>query len=365
MIESTDRKIGTRELTALLIISISYKIADMTPITLFKEGQNAAWMMPVISALIMLIPFFALLSLLKKYENKGLIDLIYLLAGKYIGFIISIAIFAVTFAETVLNSRNFVDIQNALFYSNTPTIAIYILVTAGCFFVASRGFEVIAGISRIFIPVIGLVIILLIILAWKDANFSYLFPIAGPGPLELLKGSFKNSFILWELFIFTTFFSFSRNYKSFKKASLLGLVVGIFVISLFIIIYTGIYDYPGVEELAFPFQKLKFYVNIGRFFRNIEAFFLFFWIIGFVIRFSAYLYLSTAIFAHSLRLKEFEPLLLPMAGLTILLGMIPPNSIKAILVLRENIVFNGSFILFFFLPPILWGISKLKGDYKR
>ena len=241
MLSKSDGKIGTRGIIAILCMTIGFKLTDMTPTILFDEGKTSTWMIPIISTLALIVPYLVLLSLLKKYKDKGLIDLIYNLTGKYIGFIISFSFFIIILTGTVLNSRSYADIINTMFFPRAPLILIYIQGIVISYFIANRGFENIGRVAWYFFITIKLSLILVILFAWKDVDTSFLFPLWGPGKLEILKSGISNLTMLGEMFLFTILYQYTRNYKIFKKASLLGLLITAFELSLFYAIYINLY----------------------------------------------------------------------------------------------------------------------------
>lgn len=100
-IKLVDDKVGTREFFSIILIAIGMKITDTTPSHLYLKGANAAWIIPFFYLVTVGIPFLLLLSLLKKHE-KGLVDLIFHLTGKFGGFLISFILFLLLFLSIIL-----------------------------------------------------------------------------------------------------------------------------------------------------------------------------------------------------------------------------------------------------------------------
>jgi len=130
-------------------------------------------------------------------------------------------------------------------------------------------------------------------------------------------------------------------------------------------IYVATFDYPSVNHVMFPFHQTLTLIHLGRFFINVEAFYFAFWVIASVIRYTIYLYLTAAIFAYTLRLKEFEPLILPFAALVVLLGMLPGNIMQTTLIYRQSILLKSTWLIFILLPFVLWLLSKIRGDKSK
>ncbi|OZM58080.1 hypothetical protein CIB95_00430 [Lottiidibacillus patelloidae] len=355
-----DGKLGTREFVALLLLTISLKVTDSTPTILLGKGENASWMLPIISASTILIPFLFLLSLLKKYKDKNIVEIGYSLTGNIFGFIIGMTLFLMMFVGTIANSRSYVEIISPMFFTTTPVPFLYILLLFVGYFVANRGFETIGRTAWLIVPYISVALALLVIFVWTDLDPIFLFPIAGPGLKELVLSGVKNTTIFGELILIGVIYPFLRSYKTFKNGALLSLILTTITLSLFLAIYVMAFSFPPAKFIAFPFQNLTRMAQVGEALEHSESIYLGFWVMASTIHFAVYLYLAAALFAYTLKLKELEPLILPIAGLCFFVGMIPENYVETVFKFREG-YFNIYSLIFFFLPILLWSISRWKG----
>ncbi|PRX32617.1 spore germination protein (amino acid permease) [Orenia metallireducens] len=361
MIKESDGKIGIREFVSIIVFSIILKVADMTPNLLFKEGMTATWMMPLIMGGYILLPLLILLSLLNRYKSKGLIELIYSITGKYVGFIISFVLTIISLLGTAVNLRDQVDILNTLFFPKTPIIVLLIIITISCYLIAKRGLEALGRTCWLLLPIIIASFILLVALALGEVNLEYIYPIWGPGLSQLFKSSLLHISIFGELFLMTTFYPFVRDDKKYYRGTFYSLFIIITGMVLSFLLYITVFDYPTIQKVAFPFQSLSLYVSIGYFIANVENLFLLFWFIGAIMRFSIYLYVTAAIFAYTIKIEEFELLLFPISLVIISLALIPENSIVAMRIFREDYILKFTWSIFIFLPVFLWVVDRLKG----
>jgi len=365
MIKKSDGKIGLRGIISIFCMAVGFKLTDMTPTMIFKSTENSSWMVPIISGLIILIPLLLLLPVFKKYEDKGLIDIVYITMGKYFGFIFAFLLFITTLTGTVLNTRNLVGIVNTLFLPKSTNFLIYIQVIAISYFIANRGLETIGRICWFFFITIKGSLILVILFAWKEIDLSSLYPIWGTGKMSIIQESFFNISIFSEFILITILYQYFRSYKICKKSMFISIILTVFELTVFFIIYITIFGTRGVTLISFPFHQLTMYISAERFFTNLESLFFPFWIIGSTLRFSIYIYFTSAALGFTLKLKEFEPLILPVSALTLLLGLIPKNIVKTVLVYRENYFYKYSFVYILGLPVILFILSKIRGEVNR
>ncbi|HEU4962379.1 MAG TPA: endospore germination permease [Bacilli bacterium] len=360
MIKPTDGKIGTRELIGLAMLTVGTKMSDMTPNLLLKQGMTAAWMLPILSGLIIVGPLLLLIHLLNKYE-LGLIELVYKLLGRYLGFLVAFAIFLVALTATVLDTRSYVDILGTLYFPKTPVYVIYLILVGAIFFVANRGLENIGRTAWLILPYISIALIVLVFLAWgQHFEFSFLFPLLGPGVWDLAKAGLLYNSVYGDLLVFPVFFLYVRTGKDYKKASLIGLVITMVIQVVFMMVYILVFDYHTVLTMVYPFHQLTRVVQLGRSLMNMEAIFLAFWVMSTIVRYSIYLYVTAMSFGYLFKLREFEPLLLPLTALTFMLGMIPENSMYADVWLRDKYLLRFVSIFLPLLPVLLWGVSRFR-----
>lgn len=364
MIKKYDGKIGFRELITLIIISLGMKVTDSTPVLLTKLGLNSSWMLPIISGLVIIIPILCLLSLLKLYSDKNVINIIYLLAGKFIGFILVFILLLLTLQYVIITIRSYSDILNTLFYIKTPIYVITLLLIVSSCYIANKGFSVIGSLSWIIYFSLQSILLILVIMLWKEFNFSYLFPLGGPGVFTLLKEGTTHSTILGEFIILAVFFPLVRTFKDYRNATLLGFLIAALQLSIFMIIYISVYGYPTLSVLNYPYHQLTRLVNVGRFATNMEAIFLGFWVLGTSIRFSLYFSTASTILSNVIKYKNQKLVIVLIGILTFLMSIVPDNFTKYVLNYRKfTIVMFWIYVVG--LPILLYVIAKLKGEYKR
>jgi spore germination protein (amino acid permease) len=357
-------KIGSREIIAIVIAMLVTKGTDTTPTIMFKAGYNAGWVIPILSALIMVGPLFITVSLVSKYKNKGLIEIIYQLTGKYIGFIIGLILFYVLFSSLVYNTRSYIDIMSIMFYPKTPRPIMYaILIIAVCA-MAYLGLAAIGRSSWINFVTIQTVFIALIVLAQKGVTFSFIYPLLGSGIPKLIKSSLSAGTIWADIFYMAVVFPMVYDKKKFKKTIMFSFGLSVVEVTAMMFIFIITFGYPSIVYLNYPFQELTRAARFGSYFTHPEAFYLGFWSIAATIRYAAYLYLIAVTLRDILRIKDFKPLILTLSALTLGLGMLPENFTYNIFVIREQLL-RWAWVVFVTLPVLLWIISKVKGDYAK
>ncbi|WP_284139307.1 endospore germination permease [Virgibacillus sp. LDC-1] len=358
-----ENRVGTKELVAIIFIMMGVKVGDDTPPILYDVLKNAAWMGPIIIALLTAVILFVLFKVASAYKQKGLIDIVFHLFGKYLGWIILFVLWLGISAATIIDSSIYSDIIVTMYFPKTPTIIIYLLLMAACTYGAKKGFGQIGSVSWAVFPYITASLIIALVISLRNGTTAFFFPFFGPGEMEVIKESIIKTSILSDYLFLFVFIPFMKDLKSFKKASWIGLILITLILIGGIMSFLLIFDYRSVQMLDYPFHEVIRYIQLG-FLTNVETLFFPFWLISSLVRFTVYLYISAVIMGRLFKINNFEYAIPALATVFVFIGYIPESPDYLIFHLRENLL-NILTPIFIFLPFILWAVAKLKGDLRR
>ncbi len=353
-----------KEIIAMVLLLVGIKLSDSTPTLLAQKAQNGFWLIPLLSFICIFPGFLLMLYLLKKYQDKNLVELVETLTGKWIGKSIGLLLFLFAFFSLTLDSRNYIEQIKLLYFPESPTVMIFFLFIGIVFFGAKKGIEVIGITSWIFLPVIKVSAILVVMLVFGDMVFQRVFPIFGSGLPSILSEGVKKASIFAELFFLLIAYKVTKSTSMFPKGMIVASLLTILEMTIFYFIYISVFDYNSIEKIAFPFHDITQFINFGQFLTNIETIFMVFWLFAAFLKFIIFIYITTWIFGEIFAIRNFEPLLLPFCFLVIMIGLLPFNTVMNELVLRETLLTIMS-PFFIILPYLLWGIAWGKGDLKQ
>jgi spore germination protein KB len=356
-------QVGIREFFAIVVFMIGTKATDMTPTTLFEKTQNASWMVMIGSFLIILPSIIILNLLLKKYQNKNLMEITQAAFGKPIAFIIGFILFFTILMNTSLETRSYTDQLITMNFPKTPTFILYLLFLLICLWGAKKGWESIGSVAWMVFPYITIALAMLIFLLAKDNVFHRIFPLFGPGKWVIVKSSFQYVSIYGDAMVIAMMYPFVKDHKTYTKGLFGALVYTVLIMAVLYLTYALLFDYRSVEKITYPFNEAIRLVSIGRTITNIETFFLTFWLLSVIVKFSVYIYLVSKVFGFVFHIEEFEHTLIPITVLILLIGMIPENQVENIFVLRKQMLSYGKYLTLF-LPPLLWIVIKTKEAIK-
>ena len=201
-----------------------------------------SWMLPIVSGGIFFVPLFLLLKTLTLYKNKNLFTVIQQLLGKYIGFIVCLLIFVISSTAISFDSRAYVNIIRSFYFTTTPNVIIYAILMSVCAYGAKKGIQHIGSVSWLlfFYSIVSLIIALLLCL--KDSTFQSIFPIWGPGKLEILKQSSLKTSLFADFFLLTLLIPYLTSIKDFRKGTWISYVFSMILISGAFMIYIVLFD---------------------------------------------------------------------------------------------------------------------------
>jgi spore germination protein KB len=361
--KSQSDKLSIREYIAITILMVGTKGTDETPSMLYNQVQNAAWMIPLISGGLFFIPLILLLKTLSVFQGKNLFTVIQQLLGIYIGFVICLLIFLVTSLAISYESRTYTNIINSFYFQTTPNLIIYGILMLVSAYGAKKGIRLI-WISLLSADCLCITILFTsLILSIQHSNINAIFPIWGPGKLEILKESTLSFSLFADFCILAALIPYMNSFKEFRNGTVIVFVGTIIQFSLAIMLFICLFD-MSLKDIAYPFHTTTRYISIGSFLSNVETFFLPIWLMLVFIRLSAFLYISPLMFGQLFKIKNFEYLIPTLAAICLLIGMFPESPIDTSLGFKNRVKFIAG-PTFSGICIILWLVALLKGKLKH
>ncbi|MFS0822615.1 GerAB/ArcD/ProY family transporter [Bacillus sp. 1P02SD] len=361
--EQSRGKIEIREYVALLILVVGVKLSDDTPSILVEYLDNAYWMAPLLMGIESIIPIYLTIKVITAYKNKNLHDVLLHLFGKFIGTVLSCILLLAFFIGLTYDSAIYVDIIGTMYFTQTPYLIIYTVLMAVCAYGAKKGLEHIGSVSWLVLFYVKFSLLIALLLALKEGSFSFIYPILGPGSLEVIKRSTTHVSLFVEFFFMGLIAPYLASAKTFKKGTWIAFVIIVIEITLAFLIYLFVFDYEGLKMLDYPYQELIRLIRLG-FLTNIETFFFPFWIIASFIRFTVYVYLISVFLGGICNIKNFEFFTPTIATLAVIFGLGPEAPTFTVFKIREVLlhILSPMFLVF---PCLMWLIAKIRGDLKH
>jgi spore germination protein (amino acid permease) len=356
-------KLGIREYVSIAILMVGAKAMEDTPTHLYMKVQNASWMIPILSAGLFFIPLFLLLKTLSLFRDKDLFSVIQKLLGKYLGFMVCLLIFLISSYAISFDTRTYTNIIRTFYFSTTPNLIIYALLMVVCTYGAKKGIQHISSVAYLIVYIVVVSLWFALMLCTKESTIQAVFPIWGPGKLEILKQSSKKLTLFADFFLLTMLIPYLTSIKAFKKGTWFAFVYVSIQISAAILIFICMFD-ASLGGIGYPFHTAIRFISIGTFLPNVEIIFFVAWLMSAFIRFTAFLYINALMFGRLFKIKDFEYLIPSLATIYLLIGSIPEAPVSVSIAFKA-ISLNIAGPMFAVISLILWLAALLKGEFNH
>jgi len=353
-------KLGNRELVSIILIASGAKLADTTPTLMINDAKTAIWLVPFVAGTIMYLFFYLAYKVVSKKQSKNLIEVSVDVFGPMIGNLFGFILFLFVIITLIVDLRGYVNNLATMHYPQTPLLVLLLFFLGGVLYNARRGIEAIGSVFYVSFFYIKVSILVLAILIIIYSRWQSMFPLLGGGFFPILKQGIEKASIFGDLFLVLVIYPFIQNKKSLLKVVTGTTVFLMMEIAFFYLIYIMLFGYPFMERITYPFHESAKYVKIGTFASHVETFFLFFWLVASLLRFSFYMYCSAIIFGTITKIKEFEPIIIPLSIITLIFSLYPENPADNTFFVR-NIIFTTISLGLMGYSVLLWTTDKIKG----
>jgi len=350
---NNDGKIGSREALTLLIIIMTGKIFLSFPRDMVLLGQTAGWFLVILAGLVSLIAFAFLSNLLKRFPGKNLLQISTEIFGMVLGNVFNCILFFFFLIITALFFRQFAESFIISILPHTPISVISLGFMFILVYSCHLGIEAISRLAQFYGPFVLLALIFIFGFSLKNADFQQLAPVFGPGILPLLKETLPQTSIFSEILLLGIIAPLIREKNKLFKIGITSLLISIVISTLVTALVTLVYNYESANKLLFPIFQLARLVSIERFAQRTEAFFVFLWFFIAGLNLSGLFYSAVTRFAQTFRIKNYQPLIIPLGLLVYTISLIPSNMTQS--VDFNSFKMNNYYALIFLgIPLILW-----------
>lgn len=308
----------------VFILSSQIGVGILTlPGKLAEKTGHDGWLSIIISTLICSIIITIMVLLLKRFNNKSIIQINNLLYGKYLGAFFNLYIILYFIFTASILFRSFIDIVQITTLNYTPVILLSCVLLAPTIYLIIYGLQPLCRYSVIIYLVIT-VTILLFLLNANSFKFTFLMPLGESGLYKIIDSTKLStiSFIGFEL-VSVIYPYVSDKDQILKKSLLANLITGLFYTSI-VIATTALFGENFLERLVYPLFSLSRTYNVPVF-ERLDLFYVSLWIPAMAGTTRMYLYSSNLALRDFLRLKPKKIYVFMNVLLVIILSRIPSN----------------------------------------
>lgn len=337
----------------------------LIPSTLASDANNDAWISAILGTVVGLILVGLYLCLANLVPGKTIVEICFVLLGKWPGRMCSILLFLYSFLITTLVMRNLGDFLTASMFPETPINAIHLVYLLIVLIGIRYGLSNIARTMDIFYPFICLMFILFALLLIPDIDFKQLQPVFGNGAWPIVNATYSYiSFPYLEYVLFLMILPNvedpKRGGKAFLKGTLLGGLV-LLIITILCLLVMGTEMTSSNLYASFEMAKI---IKIGDFIQRVEVIIAVIWFITIYCKIIVCFYVSIKSFSQIFNLGDYRPLVFPMGMILLAIASIIVPDMGYFISFNRYVWTIYSFTFGFVLPLLLLLIATMRRNQK-
>lgn len=330
----------------------------MLPTLLSKEVGHDGWISLLITGIIVIILSILVVLLLRRYKDKAIYDINQFIFGKIIGYGFNILLVLYLFAATVAGAGLFNFFIRITLLQQTPQWVLAPFITLPTFYLVWQGLK---HVTRfLFCSLISYVVVLLfIVLLYKDFRLSFLMPLGEAGIISILystKTSFF-AFIGFELIAFLYPYISDRNkvLRWHITASLVSMMFFIIIVAT----STAVFGENLLSILSMPFFNLSRVYN-APILERVDLYLIALWFIPMACSMRCYVFTAFDGLQKVFKLRKTK-LLYTIYFIVIYLFSSIPKDINQIFALIEIINVMGIGVSIFLVLCLMLSLIRKKG----
>lgn len=348
-------KITNNQLFCLIIL---FEIGSAIIFALGIDAKQNAWIAVVIALCFGFVLMWMYTVLQKKFPNKNLAEIIYVLTGKFIGIpiVILFALYFFHIASLILVASQ--GLISTTFLQETPLTVLNIIFLFTIIYTLWLGIDVLARIGEIIFPYIIFTLLSIFILLYfsNRININELTPILNEGILPVLQAAFKvSSFPFGETIAFLMILNKVDKKDGIRKTAFWALgISGIILISTtsLMISVLGVH-YTSIASI--PILKIIKLINIGNIITNLDSLSIIFLFITCFFKASLFFYGGVSCLS-SIFNKVYIKWLSVVCGILLIVAsriFIPNYDTYLVVGTQITPLFIHPFFIFFMIPLLL------------
>lgn len=354
-------QISSAQLGIMMIPTVLATSILSVPSQTMAHSGHDMWLSPLYAGIMGLLAVWIAISLGRLYPKCTLIEAGTSILGKWGGWLIGLSyVFYLPHLTGVVISQygQFIN-GNAL--PRTPSFIVTGTLVFVCALNVRSGIEVIGRSSQIFTTLFVVLLAVLFVLLTGELDLAELLPFGERGLAASLKGAFGPSAWFSEYIAIAFMLPYVRDRnKAWSKCnmSVLFVTLAMTMTNLVCLFLMG----DLTDSFIYPVMIAARYITIADFMQHLEALVIAIWISGIYVKISVFLYIFSVVVAQWLNLKDYRPIVMPLAFLCTVYAYWVAGS-QADLAAIYGPSGNIYTLIFLFVLPLLllvWGYLKHK-----
>ncbi|SDH65485.1 spore germination protein KB [Desulfosporosinus hippei DSM 8344] len=341
-------------------------------LTLFMIGSNLfmglapaaksnAWIAALIGTLMALPIIFIYARLLSLFKGRDIFDILNLVFGNVLGKIVALAYIWYPLHLGAMVIRDLGEFFNTVAMPETPMLLPMLFMGFISIWAVMAGVELLGRCSKIFFPIVVIIMFITTLLVIPYLNFAHLKPVMYDGIGPILNSGFDIfSFPLAETVLFLGVFSALKTETSIYRVYYSGLfifaAIGVLLTLRNILVLGG----DIVSVVNFPLYVEVSRINIGEFIQRIEVSVATTFVITDFIKVSVCLYVTCLGISKLFGLKNYRSIVVQTGLLMVLLAYIMYENIMDMIYFAFEIYAYYALPFQVILPVIILVIAEIR-----
>lgn len=293
---------------------------------IFLPGAPAlrdAWLATIGGLVVALVITWVVTTLGRLFPEQTIINYPETIMGRYAGKFFG-ALFLIFFVYlAALTLWDFGVFTGTSLLNQTPVPVINTIGITITIYAVRHGLGTIARVVQFFLPVLllSLTVAIILVATMPDNNWANLLPVLDKGIKPVIAGTLGAADWLGEIFFLAMLWPFITPKNTALPAALGGLAIaGMFLLIIAVVVIAVYSDFYAT--MLYPFYSAILMTEIFQVIR-LDILIITVWVMGVFLKLSFLLYITSLGLAQWLGLKEYKPLILPVAVIFLSLASLP------------------------------------------
>ncbi|MGM7719950.1 GerAB/ArcD/ProY family transporter [Metabacillus sp. Hm71] len=315
-------KVSVIQLFAMMLI---YELGSALVVSYGVTAKKDAWLAILLGMCGGIALFFIYYFLFRQYPNLPLTGYARKIFGKYLGWVIGLLYTVYFMYDASRNLRDFGDLLLSSTLTETPLLALNILMVLTICYVLYLGIEVLGRTAEVLMVILiclGITGNLLVFLS-GNVNLHHLQPFLEEGWKPILTTAFPITtlFPFGEMIAFTMLLPYLNRPELSKKVWVTALISSGLILSYTTSLDIAVLGVEQVERATFPLLSTIGKVNLFEFIQRLDALVVFTFLITMFFKISILFYVSVIGMVDLFQLKNHHSILFPSGVILLILSM--------------------------------------------
>ncbi len=323
-------------------------------------AKQDAWV-SLITATAMMVPLMLVYArIMRLYPETDLFDILEILFGKIIGKVLIALITWYALHLCSLVVRNFTEFMQIVAFPETPQLPMMISLILVTAYLAISGVNVLGKWSMIMFPIVVLTVILTIVMATVDLDFTNIQPILANGFQKILSGGYQIlTFPFAETVLFLGVAGSVRKeinpYKIYGTAVLTGSLILLLIILRNILILGG----PMISASYFPSYTTARILHVSDFLTRVEGTITMNFLLSGIVKITLCLIVAAKGISKLFAIDDYKQMIMPTSMMVVALCAIVYTSAMEMF---GFIVYYQVYAIPFqlFIPAAVWITAEIR-----